>query len=553
MKPAAGLSATIQRRNAVRNFHQTWVNRTVPFLMQGLDHDDQFKVLRAMEEIMNTSCVRFVPRTKETDYINIVKAGGCFSPVGRTGGKQSLYLAANCYYHGVIIHELMHALGFWHEHSRPDRDSYISIMWDNIAFDHRSNFEKYGTDMIDVLGAPYDYGSIMHYRNNTFATDRSHITINHTHPLPGRGYGAEGGAIPHRRLEAQAAVPMHSRTPHNGVKEENSTLVGSEVTYSCHAGYRLYGSRGRSCLDQGFWTGHLPSCLPDPDVVLHVCDFDSQMINPFCGWVNDTSPGDPGTADLTWIPRSRPTPSNGTGPEEDHTMGSEEGWYIYLEASDRRPDQRARLLSPQLYFGPQQGALCMMFYYSMYGRDMGTLNVYQRGQSSSPQATDVLLFSMSGDQGMNWKLAAITLPSQGIFQMVVEAVVGSGFHSDIAVDDLVIGPCSSLLQLDSSKRERYTYRPTTTTTTTTTTTNTTTATATTTTTTATATTTTTTATATTTTTTTTTATATTTTTTTTATATTTTTTATTTTTTTTATTTTTTTTTTATAILKGGN
>ena len=38
----------------------------------------------------------------------------------------------DCKYRGKVIHETLHALGFFHEHSRTDRDRYIKVIWKNI-------------------------------------------------------------------------------------------------------------------------------------------------------------------------------------------------------------------------------------------------------------------------------------------------------------------------------------------------------------------------------------------------------------------------------------
>jgi hypothetical protein len=62
-----------------------------------------------------------------------ISRGSCWSPVGRTEyATQEVSLGADCWYKGIILHELMHAVGFWHEMNRPDRDSFIQVYWENI-------------------------------------------------------------------------------------------------------------------------------------------------------------------------------------------------------------------------------------------------------------------------------------------------------------------------------------------------------------------------------------------------------------------------------------
>ena len=94
----------------------------------------------------------------------------CCSFVGYTGYKQPLVLGLNdCFTFSTIVHEIGHAIGFYHEQSRHDRDEYVIIHWDNIKQYKNGNFRKLNKNEATTLGLPYDVHSVMHYDEEAFA------------------------------------------------------------------------------------------------------------------------------------------------------------------------------------------------------------------------------------------------------------------------------------------------------------------------------------------------------------------------------------------------
>ncbi|KAK3522944.1 hypothetical protein QTP86_009742, partial [Hemibagrus guttatus] len=101
---------------------------------------------------------------------NNEKEKWCCSYVGRRGnGPQAISIGKNCDKFGIVVHELGHVIGFWHEHTRPDRDDHVTIIRDNIQPGQEYNFLKMEPGEVNSLGEPYDFDSIMHYARNTFS------------------------------------------------------------------------------------------------------------------------------------------------------------------------------------------------------------------------------------------------------------------------------------------------------------------------------------------------------------------------------------------------
>ncbi|XP_055617565.1 zinc metalloproteinase nas-4 isoform X2 [Toxorhynchites rutilus septentrionalis] len=162
-------------RNGLADKSKLWSNGVVPFVIEG--NFDAFG-MQLIEDAMNKyhaeTCIKFVPRTKQQDYISIQSTNsGCWSSVGRLGGKQEVNLQIpGCTTKvGTVAHELMHAVGFLHEQNRDDRDDFVLIKTENIQPGTESNFVKARSNSVNSHGVRYDYGSIMHYSANAFSVN----------------------------------------------------------------------------------------------------------------------------------------------------------------------------------------------------------------------------------------------------------------------------------------------------------------------------------------------------------------------------------------------
>ncbi|KAL9697845.1 hypothetical protein quinque_001286 [Culex quinquefasciatus] len=140
LKPETDQNALVSTNNP----NLRWPNAIVPYRITGNFTTAQVSIIQqAMTQYAERTCVRFVPYTTESTFVTIGNSGtGCWSYVGRSlnnSYNQVNLQVPSCMTTGTVAHELMHALGFKHEFSRPDRDDWVSIDMGALAPEYQTS------------------------------------------------------------------------------------------------------------------------------------------------------------------------------------------------------------------------------------------------------------------------------------------------------------------------------------------------------------------------------------------------------------------------------
>jgi hypothetical protein len=150
---------------------EKWPSALIPYRIEpGVDSNS---VLQAITLIQKHTQIRFADRTNQADFVVFrpIEQEICMSYVGRKGGEQYIYLNASVCKFGNILHEIMHTLGFIHEHSREDRDHFVTVHWENIEPALQYNFQKMTSDLSGA--ETFDFDSVLLYGSDSFSIANS--------------------------------------------------------------------------------------------------------------------------------------------------------------------------------------------------------------------------------------------------------------------------------------------------------------------------------------------------------------------------------------------
>ncbi|WKY04826.1 hypothetical protein Q1695_005664 [Nippostrongylus brasiliensis] len=167
---AAAATYPSRRKRQAQKSASKWTNKELFYYFDpSISPEMQTTVTTALNYIQGRTCLKFTVNATAPNRVALFDGGGCYSYVGMVGGEQQLSLASGCNLVGIVSHEFMHALGIVHMQSRSTRDSFLKVDLTNVPANMQHNYDKLpATD--EIVYTPYEYGSVMHYDAQSFAT-----------------------------------------------------------------------------------------------------------------------------------------------------------------------------------------------------------------------------------------------------------------------------------------------------------------------------------------------------------------------------------------------
>lgn len=255
----AGVACAGTLINEGQNKFARWSNNLMPYEFDaGVPDSIKNVVAGGILHIQKNSAFRFVLRdasnaalypkyVKITATVSVVPGdgkGGCKASLGAPyfAGFQTVQLeptvASGCQSIPTAAHELMHAIGFLHEQSRPDRNQYVNVNYDNICTEVWCDSSNWRIDTNAVRTPEYDFKSLMHYGAAQFAKPGTVVIT----PLDPSKVIAPSDTI--TAIDKQAFDTFYppykviARLP----EKEVSVYVGSTVSYNATASFDPNGS-----------------------------------------------------------------------------------------------------------------------------------------------------------------------------------------------------------------------------------------------------------------------------------------------------------------------
>lgn len=159
---------------------KAWKDGIVPIDFHSNIESARSTIESFLTDISSVCGVTFPQRTNEVAFVQFKRddsiLGAGLSRVGQTGFMQLIKFDSGSPNSRTVVHEMLHALGFYHEQSRPDRDDYLDMHWECIPEEWVNNYAIKDLEKVTMTG-PYDLASIMHYPSASHSDDPSCVNF----------------------------------------------------------------------------------------------------------------------------------------------------------------------------------------------------------------------------------------------------------------------------------------------------------------------------------------------------------------------------------------